>query len=339
MQFLREYKLEIGSTSGAKRVLVTISGLDISFNITKSTNSKQNAATITIYNLKKATRDLIEKNAEVVLSVRYDKDPFVTLFSGEVLTFTSKNLGVDIETKMILGSGVVAMKQGDVERSFAAGTSISVILSTILTDDMKLPKPIFGGQYTQRAGVGLNATLPKTRLFSGHAIDILDSLCSTHGLEWSIRDGVPLVSPYSASTGEIVVLSPSTGLLGSPERIAVNPNNTEDTANTANPEPASSEPKGKGFRTPDGGYKVQALLNPRINVGDSLEIVSRHVNGIYKVTKVVHTGTFEGEDWTTKAEVVIADVPPRKALDGTVQSDNTKRGDSSNSYGVLRPTR
>jgi len=81
-----------------------------------------------------------------------------------------------------------------------------------------------------------------------------------------------------------VLLTPDTGLIGSPER-------SDDIEETQ-----SGERKRLGWR-------VKSLLNPQIRPGDRLQIKSAEVDGVFRAENVNHFGDTEGGDWYTEAEV------------------------------------
>jgi hypothetical protein len=87
--------------------------------------------------------------------------------------------------------------------------------------------------------------------FSGKCSDLFSQLAVSTGLSWFIRDGAfNFTGPSSA---ESVLLSSSTGMIGSPT------------------------PKS------DGSVEVKSLLNPAIRVGGSVELQSIYLNGSYTV--------------------------------------------------------
>ena len=86
------------------------------------------------------------------------------------------------------------------------------------------------------------ATLPRGKVIHRAARDVIRDVCRTTGTSWSIQDGrLNLVKLDGTLPGNAVLLSPQTGLVGSPEQATK-------------------------------GVKAQCLLNPEIRVGGKVKI-------------------------------------------------------------------
>jgi hypothetical protein len=118
----------------------------------------------------------------------------------------------------------------------------------------------------QREKSGDNA-LKRALLLRGNAIDKLEHLCWSVGLECIITDqqlsifpkGLPLLD-------ETIILDRYSGLIGSPEK-------TED------------------------GLKIRSLLRHDFNPGMLVELDSRYFGGIYLLNRVEHSGNSRASDW------------------------------------------
>ncbi len=110
-------------------------------------------------------------------------------------------------------------------------------------------------------------------VLSGPAMRELGRLLKRAGLEHSIQDGEIQVTKIAAALeGIAVVLSPETGLLGSPEIAST------------------------------GIVKVKALLQTDIFPGRKVSLRSASLTGFYRVEKVTYVGDIAGKDWMVEIE-------------------------------------
>ena len=126
------------------------------------------------------------------------------------------------------------------------------------------------GMKSEKAQAGLT--------LSGDGKAILDGLAEKQGLEWSIQDNTLQVLAKDGHNGrQAVLLSPATGLVGSP--IA---------------------------REVEGGQGVEfkALIQPKLIPGGLVQIQSRHVSGTFKLRSTAFAGDTHGNDWYAKGKAV-----------------------------------
>jgi hypothetical protein len=114
----------------------------------------------------------------------------------------------------------------------------------------------------------------------GRASDALDSLARTLGLGWSIQGGqLQFTRGREPVPGYAPVISPTTGLVGSPEHGA--------------PDKKGGPPL----------LKLKCLLLHSIVPGASVVVKSANVNGTFRVESVEHSGDSHGGDWYSSLEV------------------------------------
>ena len=129
----------------------------------------------------------------------------------------------------------------------------------------------------QLALAGSGSTPGPTALY-GFAHAEMDVLCRSLGLEWSIQNGRLLLLREDAATAETaVVLTPATGLIGTPQRNAKEP--------------------GKK-RTID----VQSRLQPALKPGRLVKLESQTLSGLLRCRTVEMLGDTHGSDWTSSCE-------------------------------------
>jgi hypothetical protein len=113
----------------------------------------------------------------------------------------------------------------------------------------------------------------------GNAGEELTRLLAPYEKSWSIQDGrLEILGFTETLQEETVLLSPETGLIGTPEL---------------------GSPLKKGKPSP---MKMKSLLNGKIRCGGRILLNSKNVSGVYKCTSVTHTGDTHGGDWQTEIE-------------------------------------
>lgn len=116
--------------------------------------------------------------------------------------------------------------------------------------------------------------LPDGFAFSGKASEAMSGLTKSIGADWHIERGGLVILPRQKPTDrKAVLLTSSTGLIGSPQR-------TKD------------------------GVKVQCLLNPRIRTRSIIRVESREIDGFYMVKTYTHTADTHSNAWTTNIEAI-----------------------------------
>jgi hypothetical protein len=280
--FLRNYELVIGLPGSLG---VKITGLNISFDISKSDDSEQNTANIRVYNLNPEHRRLTEQDGVVVvLKAGYQERELKTIFTGDIITASTSRQGTDIVTEISCGDGYTPLLETRVNRSYPKGTPVQTVLEDIGGKDLGLPiGELNSAKLTQKCENGLS--------YMGDAYYVLDSICKPRHINWSIQDGqFYAIGTQKSSTEKRVFLSKDTGMIDSPERVVKKPG------------------KRKSNPDPDGGVRVRSLLNPEIRPNKLIDIQGEFINNgqvmTLKVKKVTHRGEFEGGDWVTEVEAV-----------------------------------
>jgi hypothetical protein len=272
---------------GAKdaETAIEVSGLRVLFNITKTRTQSDNSAIITVYNLSSSSRSRIEGTDSVraILKAGYEEhgDSPPILFSGSIRLVSSVKQGPDIVTTLTASDGYDVLSGHAMSVSFGSNTSIRSIVDTVVKE--------LG--VTLVAGDGLDVVLSKSLSggfsFSGTSREILNKIQKMSGLGWSVQNGdLYLTKKNQTITGKIVQLSASSGLIGTPEKIVLKDDTTDETAS---------------------GWKVKSFLEPRIEPHGQLAIdsVNKQAVGQFAIVKVNHEGDTHGQQWHTTAEVAI----------------------------------
>jgi len=274
---------------GKKNEGVKISGLRISFEVTKTSESTPNTAKISIYNLSPAHRALLETEEDlgVILEAGYGGN-LEELFAGDIrravtqqqtvvnkpesLTVIIVNQGPDRVTTIEAASGQIAVDTVNFDKSYAAGQSTISILSDVIkslgsVDIQDALNFLKSGSVTDKiaqAGMAL----------SGMATRHIDKLVDVLDLEWSIQDNSLQILPKGKQTmEEAVLLTPETGLIGSPV-------------------------------WKKGGIEFTALINPKVRPGRAVAITieEKQYTGFFRVWRADFSGDTHEQNWYVKAE-------------------------------------
>ena len=253
---------------------VQIDGLRIAFKIAQSDKPEPNSSEITIHNLSEDTRGQIQnRELTVVLEAGYGDD-IAQIFYGDIRKdgISTKRSGTDWVTTIKSLDGGEAYANARIQESFAAGTKLVPVLKKL----------------ARRTGVGLGNAIKKlssgdasgalTEFFdgvtlSGRSSKEMDRILRSAGYDYSVQDGQLQVTSIGDATDQTaVLLSASTGLIGSPE------------------------PGAKGLT------KFKSLLQPTIRPRRKVRLETEQLSGFYVVRRVMHTGDTFGEPWYSEIE-------------------------------------
>lgn len=280
--FQRDMAISIGPIKVPMRLpginpFETQESLKATFKIEKTLKSEPNKASIKIYNLSKANRNVIKEGAAtglfpLVVEAGYI-DNMQQIFTGSVENAESNNEGVDWIT------GVEAKDDGGkkyrsvrVNESFGPGTPLVQLLTKVAAA-LKIG---LGNSALKFASSQSGVTVFKKGVtVRGRASDVLDKYVATLGYNWSIQDGqLQILGPKGDETllGQMVILNKFTGLVGTPEKIE------------------------------KGGIKARSLLQGLICPGRRVQVITEEDQGQYRAEKVIHLGDSRGQDWYSDFE-------------------------------------
>lgn len=276
--FGRKYRV-IVSEKGTSGLDVT--GLRCVFSIEKSMSAEPNRSTVQIYNLSSETQNaILTTGKRIIIEAGYEDSPqYGLIFDGDVIKALKRGAnGIDKITELIAQDGDLFLNSGFITVSYSAGQTTQSVLS-------------------QMAGVGdadiilgdLSDDLKNTQLARGKAMfgapkDYARMLAKTEGALFYINDRkINLVKPGDLPEGQIIDLSPASGLIDTPEQT-------------------------------ETGINAKCLLSPLLNINKLVHIKNDYVQassdekstglstGVYKIIKLKHTGDTLGNDWYTEFE-------------------------------------
>lgn len=303
MLFDRVASLVIGKSGGKGRELV---GLRIAFEIEKGATDTPNKSTVRVWNLAPATRKTVEAvGAAVILKAGYAQDAgLVTIFTGTVTRATTTRDGPDWVTEIELADGVLEYRDTKASVSFAPGATTLQVVSDLAArfglPVRALPTDVAAKQY------------PAGFAFVGRVRDGMNKACGFMGLEWSIQNGeIQVIKKGGVYRKLAYVLSPDTGLIGSPEsetktmtdEAAAKQGVTADQAGVTSTTTAGKTLKsGKTGKSQTklqvSGYKAVSFLQPLMEPGGYVQLKTRDVDGeFFRIEGLRHNGDTHGDDW------------------------------------------
>jgi len=308
-QYLRKFSLVVSNAGTA----LELSEFRCVFKVNQSDCQSPNNANVKIYNLSDQTAQQIQKEfTRITLQAGYENGPYGVIFDGTVRrVFRGKDVVPSIrinretptETYLEInaGEGDDPYNSATINKSLAAGTTQADQIKA-LADSAKLTvyDPFQFGAVTQN--------LRGVVLF-GMARDYLRAAILPSGWRWSVNGkGQLVLIPNTAYLpGEAVVLNSQTGLIGMPQQ-------TQD------------------------GLVVDALLNPKIQIGCALKINNADVvkqgfdpgyrafnfppptsaDGLYRVLVAEHQGDTRNEPWYT--HMIALSIDPSSSIQNSVKA-------------------
>lgn len=246
--------------------------LRVSFSITKTLKKQPNKCDLLIYNLTKENRIALQKKKqETIVEAGYVGNTSV-IFRGALEYSSSVQDGLDWVTVLQSSDGTNKTKSKRINTSIKgpakAGDVLNAAASALGLKPGNLKKAIRRGSVRGNLSEFSNGIV-----MSGRADRVLDSVARSMGYFYSIQDGqILLLGKDSFIGSNAVLLTPSTGLVGSPE-------------------PGD-----------DGFVNVRSMIQPDLLPGHRVKIESREVSGFYRIERSDFSGDTWGADWYADLE-------------------------------------
>lgn len=265
--------------------------LDLSFKVQRSVASRAGTCELTIYGLSETQRSQIlalprrrafgsavgeRRDGTVVeLSAGYLEGERPVIFRGNLRRAVQKREHPEWSVELTAGDGEFAIRTARSRRAFSADVALRDVVRAI-AEDMDLGAGNVD-ETTASAELGtVGAIFPGGHVAHGSAADTLTTLCRAAGLEWSVQGGVLQLLPRGrALSRTAVVLSPDTGLIGSPEK--------------------------------NGRHKAKAscLLIPGLIPGGLVELRSSVLSGTYRCGHMDIAGDTRGAEWGATLDLTL----------------------------------
>lgn len=297
--FKRVASLVVGKPDGKT---VEIKDLRFAFSIEKGATESPNKCTCRIWNLAPESRAIVETvNNVLILKAGYEQDVgALTIFTGTVTRALTRREGADYVTELEMHDGGIEYSQKKTSFSYSAGMKAQAVLSNIAAS--------FGLPVRQLPEDIAEKTYPEGFSFIGRSREAMTKACDYLGLEWSIQNRqIQILKKGKALKMQAFVLSPDTGLVGSPEL-----EHKTLTEKAAAKKGYTS--KQKGVRVIDAedleankvkklevqGYKVKTLLQPTLEPGHYVQLKTKGIDGeFFKIEQLTHDADTHGKEWTS----------------------------------------
>jgi len=295
--FDRVASLTVGKPNGKA---VEIRDLRFAFSVEKGSGENPNSCTCRVYNLNQDSRALVETvNSVLILKAGYKRDVGeLTIFTGTVTRAITKREGADLVTELEMSDSGLEYRDKKTSFSFAPGVSAGQVLSNIAAT-FGLPVRPLPTEITQKQ-------YPDGFAFVGRSREAMAKACEYLGLEWSLQNReVQILKKGKAVAMQAFVLSPDTGLIGSPEK------EHKTLGEKAAAKKGITE-KQKGvrvtFATGDAGdkekklevqgYKVKTLLQPTMQPGGYVRLDTKSIKSeFFRIEAVTSVGDTHGSEW------------------------------------------
>lgn len=257
---------------------IRVRDLRIKFEVKKNVTSNMNSARVDIYNLSQNTRNRITSDSSSLVRILagYSQNTgLIEIGQGNISNVVHTVKSPDIITTIYSKDGFNAISNNPISLSFIDGSPLSAIIDTIIA---KLGVPVRYADYNK------NVRIKNGLSYVGSIPEILDILGREYKFRWSIQNGLlQILNGLSGTGNQSVFLSPSTGLIESPELVI----------------------KTKGLSQLNSNeYRIVSLLQPQLEVGDLVEVDSKLLSGIFIINDLVHVGDTHGPEWYSKMIVV-----------------------------------
>lgn len=273
---------EMASDSSA----LVITDLDITFRSSKTASPSLNECTIVIKNISKDTEEYLSNSATneifVKLEAGYKNSPLTLIAVGAVQEIKGSFRGNAKDVTLVVSDGYTQVKEARSSISFKKGVPYKDVLNALI-HDLGLPE----GQVDN-----ISEKLPRSLAYTGSTWEGLKQVAGILGYTPSIQNfTVHFVKRRGGGLKNISVISPSTGLIGSPS-----------------PLDGSSGVLIKDTESTKKGVKFSTLIDGAITPNTIISLQSASYYGTYKVLKTTHEGDYEGTSWYVVVEAEETDV-------------------------------
>ncbi|MGM9571233.1 MAG: phage protein [bacterium] len=272
-------------------VALDVSDLHCLFRVQQNPNGQVWTAEINIYNLAPATEKvIILSKHSVIIEAGYEVQ-YGTIFEGQVVqVFRELENATDYKLTIIAMSGDEFLNQNFLNRNLAAGSKPRDVISLCASDSVK---KVQLGNVSEELS---EQQLPRGKVFFGEPKKYLRDISEGNdALFWVSGDTLTVKKTTDPIEGEAIVLTPSSGLIGTPQMT-------------------------------NEGIAIKSLLNPlivpfsmvkidnsliriqKLNLNPSGQLSQQQLSGNavfdedgeYQAYLVTHYGDTRGNDWYTE---------------------------------------
>ena len=244
---------------------------------------------VTIFNLKEETQDAILARAErVIMSAGYQNGNYGQIFDGNVFQklYDRENV-VDYRVTLHCLDSDQKINNNFVKFTVSNQYTRQVDIIRKMAGSARTPIPIGG------ISNNLDQTvLPRGKTVFGKPVDYFRSISLHNGAQYWMDSGDLCISKLTdPSQGEALVITPSTGLVGTPEQIDYGASFM-----------CLLNPNLRIVRPPAGPMLVKLdmslIRQEKKSIGQFVSLLDQ--DGVYKIAEVRHTGDTRGPEWYTR---------------------------------------
>lgn len=256
-------------------------GLDAEFECQRSYVPEPNGARVRVFNLSPAHRTALQSACDkgtVVAKIEAGyAGATAVIFSGTFDYVSVHRDGADVVTEATVKDGLKALAVNAVCKAYAKDTLVSAVLRDI-AEATDLPPGNLTEAIATAQVKGVANVFKQPIAVHGNAYQQLVRVAASAGLEVSVQNGqLQFLAPGGALAGKAVLLSPSTGLIGSP---------------TVSP---ASKKSGKIL-------KCKTLIMPGLDPGRQIRLDAENVTGSFVVRRTRYSGSTFGQEWYADVE-------------------------------------
>jgi hypothetical protein len=235
---------------------------EIQFRSEFSKGGEPSVAIVELYNLTRETEHIFKVGEKLTLKAGYQGD-IGTVLLGEIRYARAFEEGRDRVCEIEVHDTSAAYQGMEISESYVPGTTGSQILERLIS---------MSGLEKGKVQLVRDAVYGEGRNEDGTIREVIKRIAEDCGAEPTITDGMIHILPPYGSHDEAVLLSPATGLIGSPNLI---------------------ESDGESGPL----WEVESLLNYRIRAGTLVQVESKQVNGLFAVESGSHVS--DGNEFKT----------------------------------------
>jgi hypothetical protein len=270
-QALRQVEVIIGPPGGVGRrfrgqASPTQPGLWIAGIVEHTSGSRPNKGKIKIHNLGDDSAGFIDTPGNVI-QVLAGEDGTGGLFRGDITRVETRQETPTRVTAIEAAEGQRIWRDSVIAQTWPPNTTRTQILSDVLA--------VMGAARGRISALLPERVFATGLVWSGATRDLLNMLYDADlGERWTMTGNAVDVIADGDAPGNVQILAPDTGLIGSPAR------------------------------TKRGGVKAKVKLSATLRPGGGIEVSSRFVQGLFRIVKVVHQFDSRGSPWLSDVEGV-----------------------------------
>ena len=243
---------------------------EVQFRVDFAKGGDPDLAIIELYNLAPETEQIFKRGEEMVLRAGYQGDIGIVM-AGEIRPVRVFDEGADRICEIEVLDTSDAYQGTEISESYVPGTTGSQILERAIS---------MSGLERGKIQLVRDAVYLEGRSVDGKIRTVIEKIAKDCKSEVTVANGTIHVLPPGGWHDEAVLLTPETGLIGSPKRIE-----SDDETSTLL-------------------WEAESLLNYRIRAGTLVQIESKYVNGLFVVESGTHTS--DGSDFKTIVQLAEA---------------------------------